>query len=302
LALLLVVLLLNLVSEGPPPACLKTQVNRILAGERFDFVGWEVEALLDKLAHHLIAPQRYVDEAARHDFFLDYLGLVADIQWAEWEIHRTYTDPEVQDPEAATAELRAHVAALRAEEKARQMLAEAILEEQIACTLADEGFGVLGQEFPPIGAHFTPLPLLLVVSPRDHIESILSPYLRHGLDTARREAIEEQVDTTSFDVASPERSPERSRRRLGKVSSLVTGIGGLSAYPAMLLESSSLNWIAEVAAHEWTHHPPNPHHQRDRGFHRGEGGRTTDGGPLLPRTVAAGARARAGGTGGNAAA
>ncbi len=237
LALLLVVLLLNLVSEGPPPACLKTQVNRILAGERFDFVGWEMEALLDKLAHHLIAPQRYVDEAARHDFFLDYLGLVADIQWAEWGIHRTYTDPEVQDPEAATAELRAHVAALRAEEKARQMLAEAILEEQIACTLADEGFGVLGQEFPPIGAHFTPLPLLLVVSPRDHIESILSPYLRHGLDTARREAIEEQVDTTSFDV-----------------SSLVTGIGGLSAYPAMLLESSSLNWIAEVAAHEWTHH------------------------------------------------
>ena len=236
LALLLVMLLLNLVSEGPPPAGLKTQVNRILAGERFDFVGWEMEALLDKLAHHLIAPQRYVDEAARHDFFLDYLGLVADIQWFEREIHRLYTDPEMQDPEAATAELRAHVVKLRVAKEARQMLAEAILEEQIACILADEEFGVLGQEFPPIGAHFTPLPLLLVVSPRDHIERILSPYLRHGLDVAWREAIEEQVDT-SFDV-----------------SSLVTGIGGLSAYPAMLLESSSLNWIAEVAAHEWTHH------------------------------------------------
>lgn len=238
LALLLAVLLLNLAYEGPPPAALKTQVNRILAGERFDFVGWEVEALLDKLAHHLIAPQRYVDETARHDFCLDYLGLVADVQWFEWEIHRLYTDPEVQDPEAATAELRAHVAELRAEEEARQLLAEAILEEQTACILAGEGFGALGQEFPPIGAHFTPLPLLLVISPRDHIERLWSPYLRHGLDTARREAIEEQVDTTtSFNI-----------------SSLVTGIGGLSAYPAMLLESSSLNWVAEVAAHEWTHH------------------------------------------------
>jgi hypothetical protein len=34
----------------------------------------------------------------------------------------------------------------------------------------------------------------------------------------------------------------------------VTGIGGLAAYPAMLLEASSLNSVAEVTAHEWTHH------------------------------------------------
>jgi hypothetical protein len=42
--------------------------------------------------------------------------------------------------------------------------------------------------------------------------------------------------------------------RTHDVSSLVTGIGGLSAYPAMLLESSSLRWISEVVAHEWSHH------------------------------------------------
>jgi hypothetical protein len=58
----------------------------------------------------------------------------------------------------------------------------------------------------------------------------------HGLSTAEREEIEEQIDTT-FDV-----------------SSLITGIGGLSAYPSMLLESSSVNWVTEVTAHEWTHH------------------------------------------------
>jgi hypothetical protein len=60
--------------------------------------------------------------------------------------------------------------------------------------------------------------------------------LTHGLGAAQQEAIEEQIDTT-YDV-----------------SSLITGIGGLSAYPSMLLESSSLNWVTEVAAHEWTHH------------------------------------------------
>jgi len=236
LALLLAALLLNLTGEGPPPASLDAQITRTLAGERFDFARWEMEALLGKLAHDLVTPQRYMGEVARHDFFLDYLKLVADIQRLEWEIHRIYADPTVEDPETATVELRARLAELRVEEEARQPLAEAILEEQTACILVDEGFGALGQELPPVSAHFTPLPLLLVVSPRDHIETVFSLNLRHGLDVARREAIEKQIDTT-FDV-----------------SSLVTGIGGLSAYPAMLLESSSLNWVAEVTAHEWTHH------------------------------------------------
>ena len=236
LALLLTVLSLGLAAEGPPPAKLDTRVARVLAGERFDFTGWEVGALLSKLAHSLVAPQRYMDESARHDFFLDYLGVVSDIQRLEWEIHRVYTDLEVEEPEAETVELRTHLAELRAEEEARQLLAEAILEEQTACILVDEGFGTLGQEFPPVGVHFTPLPLLLVISPRDHIENIFSLGLRHGLDVAQREGIEQQVDT-----------------RLD-VSSLVTGIGGMAAYPAMLLESSSLNWVADVTAHEWTHH------------------------------------------------
>jgi hypothetical protein len=236
LALLLLALLLTLTVEGPPPGSVDTRITRLLAGERFDFVGWEIEAVLDKLAHTLVAPQRYMDKSARHDFFLDYLALVSEIQRLDWEIHRIYADPDVDDAEAATAELRARLGALRAEEEARQPLAEAILEEQVAYVLTDEGFGALGHELPPIGIHFTPLPMLIVVSPRDHIERIFNLGLSHGLNTAQQEAIEEQVDS-SLDV-----------------SSLVTGIGGLSAYPAMLLESSSLNWLAEVTAHEWTHH------------------------------------------------
>jgi hypothetical protein len=236
LALLLVALLLILSVEAPPPGKVSTQVNRMLSGEQFNFTGWEVEALLSKLAHILVSPQRYMDEPSRHDFFLDYLELVADIQQTEWEIHRTYADPAVKDPEIAVAALRAHLYELRAAEEIRQPLAEAILEEQVSCTLISEGFGVLGQELPPVSVHFTPLPALLIVSPRDRIERIFSLGLRHGLDAAQRETIEEQVDISQ------------------DVSSLVTNIGGLSAYPAMLLESSSLNWVADVAAHEWTHH------------------------------------------------
>ena len=236
LALLLATLLLGLATEGPPPGSLDNQVTRLVAGQRFDFAGWEVNALLGKLAHSLVAPQRYMDERARRDFFLDYLGLVGDIWRLDRDIQRIYTDPDVGDPRAATAALRARLAELRAAEDARQPLAEAILQEQTAYILMEEGFGTLGREFPPVSAHFTPLPLMLIVSPRDHIENVLSLDLRHGLDVAQQEAIEEDVDGTQ------------------DVSSLVTAIGGLSAYPAMLLESNSLNWVAEVTAHEWTHH------------------------------------------------
>ncbi len=248
IVLLLVAMLLLLTAEGPPPGKLSTQVDYLLADEQFNFMSWEMDALLDKLAHILVAPQRYMDETARHDFFLDYLELVADIQQTEWEIYRTYTDPQVQDPETASSALRTQLDELRAAEETHQLLAEAILEEQVSCILVNEGFGTLGQELPPVSVHFTPLPSLLIISPRDHIERIFSLGLRHGLDAARREDIEQQVDGLQ------QVDDLQQVDGLQNISSLVTNIGGLSAYPAMLLESSSLNWVADVSAHEWTHH------------------------------------------------
>jgi hypothetical protein len=236
LMVLLIVLLFALSTEGSLPAGFKARIYYMLAGERFDFVGWEMGAVLGKLAYGLVAPQRYLDEQTRHDFFLGYLRLVGDIQSTDWEIQQAYTDPAVENPEAATAELRARLAELRADQTARQPIAEAILEEQTASVLVRNGFGVLGQEFPPVGVHFTPLPMMLIVSPRERIEAIYELGLHHGLDTAQQESIEGRIDS-AFDV-----------------SSLVTGIGGLGAYPAMLLESSSPNWVAEVSPHEWSHH------------------------------------------------
>jgi hypothetical protein len=236
LGLLLVVMLVTLSYEGPPAGDLDTHISRLLVGEQFDFAEWEIRALLDKLTYTLISPQWYMDEQSRHDFVLDYLELVAEIQGVEWEIHHVYTDPAETDPEAATVSLRARLEELRKTEEAQQVLAEAILEEQTSIALIDEEFGLLGQELPPISIHFTPLPALLIVSPRNRIERVASFGLRHGLDAAERGAIEGEVDASQ------------------DVSSLITNIGGLSAYPAMLLESSSLGWVAEVTAHEWTHH------------------------------------------------
>jgi hypothetical protein len=229
-------LLLVLSVETAPPASIEARVNQELAGKRFDFVGWEFRAIWGKVVHDLVSPQRFMRELDRRSFVLDYLALVGHTQRLEEEINLAYADPEVEDAAAATADLRARRQALRAEIRDRQPLAEAILQEQVASVLEDEGFGALGQELPPVEMHFTPLPQLLIISPRDRIERIYQLSLIHGLGTAEREAIEDDIDTT-FDV-----------------SSLITGIGGLSAYPSMLLESSSLSWVTDVTAHEWTHH------------------------------------------------
>jgi hypothetical protein len=239
-AAVLIGLLLVLSVENPPPMSMEARVDRELTGRQFDFLTWEIKALWQKFTHGLLSPQRAMTDQAQRDFVLDYLALVGEAQSLEDQIRRFYVNPEIENPEAVTAGVRARREELRAAIRARQPLAEAILEEQVATVLADEGFGLLGQDLPPVKMHFTPLPQLLVISPRDRIDRIFQLNLEHGLNTAEREAIEEQIDST-FDV-----------------SSLVTGIGGLSAYPAMLLESSSVNWAAEVTAHEWTHHYLSP--------------------------------------------
>jgi hypothetical protein len=234
--LMLAMLAFVLNYEGPPPGELETRIGRQLASKRFNFAGWEANAFLVKIAHGLVAPQRYMDTAARRDFVLGYLHRVSDIQHLQWEIERAYTDPAVDNPDLATEESRDLLARLRAAEEDSQPLAEAILEEQVTSVLAEEGFGWLGQAIPPVASHFTPLPLLVVVSPRDRIENIYSLSLVHGLNAAEMEAVEARIDS-----------------QLG-VSSLVTPIGGMAAYPAMLLESSSPNFVTMVTAHEWTHH------------------------------------------------
>jgi len=222
--------------EHLPPGSTGAQLARILRGNYFDFVTWEVEALLDKLGQELTTPQGYLDDAARKQVVLDYLDLVARIRRAEGEIARIYADPDVTDPEAASAEKRATLGQLRGEQARIQGTAEAIMEEQVASVLADEGFGFLGQVLPPVRFRFTPLPNFLIISPRSEIALERGIMLRGDIELDRIEAIESQIDE-SFDV-----------------SSLVEPIGGLAVYPAMMLETSSLSWGIGTTAHEWVHH------------------------------------------------
>lgn len=232
----LLVLVLALNGEGPPPGALRTGADRLVADLRFDFWSWEAKALWGKFTLWLLQPQRYMTEADRARFVRDWVERVGEAQRLEREIADAYADPSVRDPLQATAPIRVERDRLRREIGARQPIAEAIIEEQVGVVLARDASGFLGQPHPPVGIHITPLPQVLIISPRERITTIYQAELAPGLTTDRADALEKQID------------------RAFRVSSLVTPIGGMSAWPAMVLEFPSLPWWMEVTAHEWTHH------------------------------------------------
>ncbi len=236
-ALLVLGVMLLVHGEGPPPQDLKFRLNVATTSRAFNFVTWELEALARKMAFGALNPQRFMDEDQRARFVLDYLGQVRDAARLADEISRAYSNLQIDDPAAATREQQQTLADLRGQMQRSGLVAEAILGEQVSSVLRSGGFGTLAQILPPVSGSFTPLPYLLIVSPREVIQSVYQRPLVAGLTAAEQDAIEKELES---------QFPDKS--------AYVTGIGGLAAYPAMLLESSSLDWVSDVIAHEWAHH------------------------------------------------
>jgi hypothetical protein len=157
------------------------------------------------------------------------------VEQLEGQIANRYADPAVSDPAAATADQRAEAATLRAQMGQMQAVVEAVLEEQLSVILAEQGLVLGGQPVPPVAFHLTPLPYALIVSPRDTIRQDAN------LDVSGDLTLDEQV------------ALEQSVAQGLDVSALVVPLGGIGTYPTMVGQSSDLNWIASVIAHEWIH-------------------------------------------------
>ncbi len=228
--------LLTFTREWPPFGDEYVRIIQLVGQRQFDFLSWEVSAIAAKAEGVLANNDAFLDEASRRQTVLDYLSLIQQSQQIEREINEIYTDPAVADPVAATAVLQSQLAQLRDQIDALQPVAESIVQDQVGQILVEERFGVLGQAWPPVMMQMTPLPSLLIVSPRDRIERIHGVSLLPGLSTAEKDALE----TAIFEQLN--------------LSALVVPIGGLGTYPAMIMETSSINWLVEVTAHEWSHH------------------------------------------------
>jgi hypothetical protein len=234
MATILVALLL-----APEFSAFASEDNRLRAivGLReFDYVVWETDALFEKGGTALASGQQYLDEAVRKEIVLDYLAQVRQAQALEAQLNQLYSDPSVFDPASESQAIQDALADTRQALEQKQRLAEAIVQEQVAVVLMEQGFHLLGGAWPPVLMHVSPLPSLLVVSPRDRIEKINQVSLQNGLSTPDKEALESAV----FE--------ELDR------SALVVPLGGIGTYPAMIRETSDINRLVEVVVHEWAHH------------------------------------------------
>ena len=236
LLLLACLFLLTFTREWPPFGDELYRITQLVGQREFDFLTWELQAIAAKAGGVLTNNDTFLDEATRQKTVLDYLDLIRQSQQIESQINQIYTDATIVDPRGEAAVLQTDLAQVRDDIATLQPIAEAIVQDQVAEILAEEGFGVLGQAWPPVMMQMSPLPSLLIVSPRDHIERIYGISLIPGLSVTEMD----ELETAIFEQLN--------------LSALVVPIGGLGTYPAMIMETSSINWLTEVTAHEWSHH------------------------------------------------
>lgn len=200
----------------------------------FNYVAWELDAIGGKLTQTNAGAAPYLDEKTRSAYVIAYLRRVGALQEVEARINALYSDPTVSDPDTASAEMRRQRDQWRVEVTQLQPLAESIIETQVASILRDEGFSIGGEIIPPVSAHVTRPPMLLVVSPRDQIRYDFATNVLN-LSADAMNTLEYQIDSSLA------------------VSSLVVPIGGIGLYPTMVMETWSPVYLFSTVAHEWSH-------------------------------------------------
>ena len=231
------ILALVATADPPPEDYYSHQLWDRAGGLAFDFGSWEIRALLNKAGNEWIAPQDTLTLEQRHDLVIAYMAGISQSSRLRGEINQVYSQYEETEASKEAASKEQELANLRTWLATRQNLVEGILEEQVSTELEAEGFGRAGVVLPPVKIRFTPLPLLLVTSLRAEITREGDIHLKAGIPVGEQEQLEEIVDLAFEDKRA-----------------LVTPIGGLSAYPAMILEIDNLVWLVDTFAHEWTHH------------------------------------------------
>jgi len=201
----------------------------------FDYVAWTLNAIGVKSSQYALRVSNYLPAEARRQVVLDYLDLAARVRTAEGHLFNIYGNPEILNPDQASALVRKQLEGLYAQRDHTGPLAESILQGQISTIVAESGLSLGGQSIPPVLYHSTPLPTALIVSPREEIRQDANISLLPELAADERSKLEAQVDQAL------------------NVSSLVVDIGGIGVYPTMVMQTSDLNYLTEVVAHEWIH-------------------------------------------------
>lgn len=212
-----------------------SKVRQFTRNLEFDFGQWTLNAVMGEFGQASVGASTYLTDAQRGQLVRQYLKLVDQIHTVQADLADIYGDPSIADPEAKAAPKRAELATLESQQARLEPVAESIIQEQVAVVLSQMGLGETGSPFPPVAFHFSTLPKALIVSPRDQIRQEVNLELVPDISVPKQVEVEDEVEK-ALDV-----------------SALVVPVGGIGTYPTMVQDSTSLGWVLEVVAHEWTH-------------------------------------------------
>ncbi|MBI2332092.1 MAG: hypothetical protein HYU84_08040 [Chloroflexi bacterium] len=201
----------------------------------FDYVEWMANAAALKLRAASVNLPQTLDREEQKMIVMEYFQTTQFILEKENLLSQLYADPSIKDKDAATETVRTDLAELYTRQEQIAPLAEAILQDQVSQVLAEIGLTSGGQPVPNVWYHSTPLPMALIVSPRDRIEQTANISVDTDLTVDEQVKLEENVAQGL------------------NVSSLIVQIGGVGVYPTMVARTTNVNWLLSTIAHEWIH-------------------------------------------------
>ncbi len=229
-----------------PERAFDLMVAPVVAGERFDWIGWETNALAEEVGRWFRGEDSSRQLAAESGQVLAFVDRQNEIGRLNYELSKVYasqsstrlasplTEEEQQKAQNARS-LENELDGLKQQQAEAMPFVEQILAAQVAEVLRSDDLGWADGRLPPVTFRFTDLPSYLVVSPRDKIYMYRGIFLLPDLKTSERVRIEDEIE-----------------RNLG-MSALVDDVGGIGSWPTMVIDTASLQDLIDIVAHEWTH-------------------------------------------------
>lgn len=201
----------------------------------FDYVDWTLKAIWNKVEQSSVNLRDYIPATESKIAVNDYIKTVSLISLLNSQISVIYANPDIQNKDGASLPFKQELIDAERTKERLAPLVESTLQAQISRVLAQNDLTVLGQPVPPVLYHSTPLPMALIVSPRDSIQQDANISLLADMSAEDMNSLEELV-MKNLDV-----------------SALVVPVGGVGVYPTMVMTTSDLSFLVETIAHEWVH-------------------------------------------------
>ncbi len=239
MSLIIATSMLSLILLGvscAPGRDFNTRLSSIVKPYNFSIAKWEFNTVFNEAKQAIFGRNKKTgDEVNR---VTEYFASIEHIKTLKSEIEAIDAGNKQGDLTSLEVELNR----LQQQKIALEDTAEKIIERQIKETLSQQGifnpidkYIRLKVNFPPLNFKLDKPPHLLVISPRDKIESMREIPLKQSINLEEMESIEAKVD------------------KLG-VSSLVVELGGFGGtYPTFVTNEASLRFTIDTATEEWLH-------------------------------------------------